>query len=211
MIPVFLRKSLMTLAAILTLGAALPFMPSHTVERPSDKGNFQSEKEQAPGLKKERTNEAQSPAWSEDDQSDLANQRQLILLFSIYVSRELREQGLQKFGARIRTKIGDQYVNEIVPAFLPAIKQISSGHDATWVGQLAVTHEPASGMGERILHVYQRESGQELLKLHVRRDHPPQDGFWFDFHYHTIADHFQKHHPLKRIYWGKDTPPKWTA
>ncbi|MFT8361910.1 MAG: YpjP family protein [Sporolactobacillus sp.] len=205
MVLAVLRKIVFILVAVLTLGTAVPFMPPHTATRPGDKGNYQSEKEQQSADQSEEA----SPGgeWVREASSDT----QLIEAFARYAARESRIQGLHKFGSRIGTEIGDDYVHTIVPAFIPAVEAVSAGHDRSWIRQLAVTHDPAAGTGERILHVYQRETNQELLKLHVRRDHPPKDGFWFDFHYHSVADNFQQHHSLKRIYWGKNTPPNWRA
>nr|WP_290443530.1 YpjP family protein [Sporolactobacillus kofuensis] len=131
--------------------------------------------------------------------------------FSRYAFNEAEKQGLNKFGTRIATRINHQYSEQIVPGFAQAIREVSDAHDSAWVRELAVTHTPASGLGERILHVYNKQTGSEILKLHVRRDHPPLDGYYFNFHYHTAFDGFQKHHELKTIYWGKNMPPKWRA
>ena len=63
----------------------------------------------------------------------------------------------------------------------------------------------------KIFHVYNRLTGEDLLRFHVRRDHPPQDGYWFNFHYHTAEDGFQSHHELGSIYWDRNTPPDWMS
>lgn len=215
MIPVFLRKSLMTLVAVLTFGAVTPIAPPHYVTKPGDKGNVQSEKDRSVGLKNYETSD-NDVDQSESDKTSAPNraatsQEKLIHSFAAYAWKEAQDQGLHKFGPQVAARIGDRYTQEIVPAFIPLIQEISAGHDQNWIRQLAVTHSPASGMGERILHIYHKEKGKEVLKLHVRREHPPQEGYWFDFHYHTLADNFQQHHRLKRVYWGKNTPPKWKA
>jgi hypothetical protein len=74
---------------------------------------------------------------------------------------------------------------------------------------LAVTENPSGGMGERIFHIYRVDSGEDIIRFHVRREHPPQDGYWFQFHYHTYHDDFQTHYELGKIYWDKNTPPQW--
>ncbi|MED4798110.1 YpjP family protein, partial [Priestia megaterium] len=49
----------------------------------------------------------------------------------------------------------------------------------------------------------------DLIRFHVRRENPPKDGYWFNFHYHAAADNFQKHYDLGKIYWNRNMPPKW--
>ncbi|MFT8319040.1 MAG: YpjP family protein [Sporolactobacillus sp.] len=216
MIPIFLRKLLMTVVAVLTFGAVTPIAPPHYVTKPGDKGNVQSEKERSVGMKTSEpegltdTDQRDSEKTSSPSASTTSREM-LIHSFAAYASKEAEDQGLHKFGPRVTARIGDRYTQEIVPAFIPLIQEISDGHDQNWIRQLAVTHSPASGMGERILHIYHKEKGKEVLKLHVRREHPPQQGYWFDFHYHTLADNFQQHHELKKVYWGKNTPPRWKA
>ena len=48
--------------------------------------------------------------------------------------------------------------------------------------------KPAGGNNEKIFHVYDTKTGNDLLRFHVRRDHPPQDGYYFNFHYHRFDD-----------------------
>lgn len=214
MIPVLLKKCLVTLVAVLTFGLVVPNMPAHYVEKQHEKGSIQKEQSRIPAIAaNNQLEEGASPETGESLWKQAAGEggskERLIAAFSDYAVREAQDQGLYKFGGRVTEHIGSQYVSEVAPAFASAVRKISSSHDKDWVRNLAVTHSPSSGMGERILHVYLADTGQEVLKLHVRRDHPPQDGYWFDFHYHTVLDGFEKHHELKKVYWGKNMPPKW--
>lgn len=210
MVPNFIKKSLVALIAVLTFGTVIPTFPTHYVDKQDDKEAVQKEKDAVSAsalygqASLEKRAQGLEPVYEKSEE-------ELIADFSSYALIEAKDQGLHKFGSRVTSKIGSQYVGEIAPAFADAVRAVSAGHDKQWIRGLAVTHSASAGNGERILHVYQTDSGRELLKLHVRRDHPPLDGYWFDFHYHTALDGFQRHHELKRIYWGKDMPPKWQA
>ncbi|GAE94956.1 hypothetical protein JCM21714_4157 [Gracilibacillus boraciitolerans JCM 21714] len=53
---------------------------------------------------------------------------------------------------------------------------------------------------------------QDVARFHVNRVRKPQDGYYFQFHYHLPNDQYEEHLPLADIYWGgKDTPPKWMS
>lgn len=213
MVPEFMKKILVALVAVLTFGTVIPSFPAHYVNKPGDKESILKEKSPDSALKSAAnrlSGIAAGKSWTDTVPPD-ASKENLIQTFSAYTFEELREQGKQKFGSRVSEKISLSYDREIVPAFISVVQRLSERHDAYWIRHLDVTHAPASGFGERILHVYQTDTGREIVKLHVRRDHPPKDGYWFDFHYHTALDGFQKHHELKKIYWGKNMPPKWRA
>jgi hypothetical protein len=216
MVPEFMKKILIALVAVLTFGTVIPVFPAHYVDKQSDKENIYKEKSpetatrpMAPDLSRLSDHETVR-SWTETVPADASKDR-LIQAFSVYTLQEAEHQGQQKFGTRVAERIGSSYNQEIAPSFVRAVRQLSDAHDTKWIRHLDVTHSPSSGQGERILHVYQTDSGREMLKLHVRRDHPPKNGYWFDFHYHTVQDGFQNHHELKKIYWGKNMPPKWRA
>ncbi|RYL93551.1 YpjP family protein [Sporolactobacillus sp. THM19-2] len=212
MIPKFMRKTLIGIVAVLTFGAIVPTFPANYLDKQSDKQNIQSTKGQKTDLPAyvETQEASRRTGWSAAVPDDEPVEK-LISAFSSYALLEVRYQGLHKFGRRITEKMGYQYATEVAPAFAAVIRELSRGHDSEWVRSLAVTHSAAPGLGERILHIYNTDSGKNVLKLHVRRDHPPLDGYWFDFHYHSARDGFQAHHELKKIYWGKNIPPKWRA
>lgn len=216
MVPEFMKKILVAFVAVLTFGTVIPVFPAHYVDKQNNKESILKEKspetahqpiESAfPGIAPKTTR----LSWT-DTIPENASKDSLIRAFSVYTLKEAEQQGQHKFGTRVSERISPAYNREIAPLFVMAVRQLSDRHDTDWIRHLEVTHSPSSGMGERILHVYQTDSGREMLKLHVRRDHPPKNGYWFDFHYHTVQDGFQKHHELKKIYWGKNMPPKWQA
>lgn len=207
MLPEFVKKCIVALVAVLTFGTFVPTFPTHYVNHHDDKEPLVGEKKQ-----QQRPVEADavSSAW-DNRLPENVSQQQAIDTFSQYALAETKRQGLYKFGDRVGERIGKQYVHQIAPAFISAVRRVGNGHDAAWIRRLDVTRAPAGGYGERILHVYQKDEQRELVKLHVRREHPPKEGYWFDFHYHTALDGFRQHHEVKRIYWGKNMPPKWRA
>ena len=114
------------------------------------------------------------------------------LLFQSYQQQLLGDaenQSFLKFGSKISPVIEDDYRSEI----LPKIEDVITGHLAKFQDDEAyqdvvISSKPSAGKTEKIFHVYNRLTGEDLLRFHVRRDHPPQDGYWFNFHYHTAED-----------------------
>ncbi|MCQ2009358.1 MAG: YpjP family protein [Sporolactobacillus sp.] len=209
MIPQWIKKSLVACVAVLTFGTVIPTLPAHYLDKENDKQNVQKAGNDvaASGFETELATKKESHnSWKlKDSKEDLLDG------FSSYAAREAEKQGATKFGSRITERINRQYTEQIVPAFAQALQEIGDVHSLAWIRELDVTHAPSQGFGERIMHVYNKQSGKEVLKLHVRRDHPPLDGYYFNFHYHTALDDFQQHHEIKTIYWGKNMPPKWRA
>ncbi|MGF7532895.1 YpjP family protein [Bacillus mexicanus] len=137
------------------------------------------------------------------------------LLFQLYKEELLdsaEDQSFLKFGSKISTVIEDDYRKEI----LPQIENVISNYLATLQDNEAyqdvvISSTPSGGKTEKIFNVYNRKTGEDLLRFHVRRDHPPHDGYWFNFHYHSAEDRFQSHHELGSIYWDRNTPPNWMS
>lgn len=99
----------------------------------------------------------------------------------------------------------------ILPNIEKAIKEVMDQYDDNDLRYLTITERPTGGHSERIFHIYDGKKQHDVIRFHVRRDHPPKEGYWFNFHYHTYHDKFQKHHTLGAIYWAKNTPPKWMS
>lgn len=123
---------------------------------------------------------------------------------------EAEKQSFQKFGG----KIGNVIEHEFRTFILPRMEEVISGfleteHDR--FENLAISQQPSSGKGEKIFHIFDQSTGEDVLRFHVRTDHPPLEGYWFDFHYHTYHDNFQNHYTLGRIYWDTNTPPNWMS
>ncbi|MED3646019.1 YpjP family protein [Halalkalibacterium halodurans] len=132
-------------------------------------------------------------------------------LFADGIIEEAYEQSLKKFGPVIARKIGSMYEEKILPEFKHAIVDAVAGMPVDDLNDLKVSDDPASGQGEKIVHLYHQKTGNDLLRLHVRRDQPPKQGYWFNFHYHSYEDQFQSHRELGTVFWGKNMPPYWQA
>ncbi|NNV05922.1 hypothetical protein ETC03_05515 [Geobacillus sp. MMMUD3] len=118
-------------------------------------------------------------------------------------------QSHEKFGRKIAPVIEEEFRTIILPRIETVIAELAERYPEDELRYLAVSENPSGGQGERIFHLYRVDTGEDLLRFHVRREHPPQDGYWFQFHYHTCEDGFQTHYELGKIYWSKNTPPNW--
>ncbi|MFP7328866.1 YpjP family protein [Bacillus subtilis] len=148
-----------------------------------------------------------------DDESD--DRRDTELLFQSYKEQLLdsaEDQSFLKFGSRIAPVIEDDYRKEILPKIENVISDyLATLQDDEAYQDVVISSMPSAGKTEKIFNVYNRTTGEDLLRFHVRRDHPPHDGYWFNFHYHTAEDGFQSHHELGSIYWDRNTPPNWMS
>ncbi|PLR81066.1 hypothetical protein CVD25_06685 [Bacillus canaveralius] len=199
--PKWVRKSFVILVTILTFGMVTPsqvFLYDGTHSGKSTKrDSFES-------------NPAQTAAdfqFSEDIRQPLSDREVVVE----QIMKEAKEQSMLKFGSKIKPCIEDEFQEIILPEMEKAIDQVISGHPEEDLMNLAITEAPGNGKSEKIFHIFDRITKKDILRFHVRRDHPPQAGFWFNFHYHTHHDQFQAHHDLGTIYWDKNTPPKWMS
>ncbi|MBP3047189.1 YpjP family protein [Bacillus subtilis subsp. subtilis] len=148
-----------------------------------------------------------------DDESD--DRRDSELLFQSYKEQLLdsaEDQSFLKFGSRIAPVIEDDYRKEILPKIENVISDyLATLQDDEAYQDVVISSTPSAGKTEKIFNVYNWTTGEDLLRFHVRRDHPPHDGYWFNFHYHTAEDGFQSHHELGSIYWDRNTPPNWMS
>lgn len=148
-----------------------------------------------------------------DDESD--DRRDSELLFQSYKEQLLdsaEDQSFLKFGSRIAPVIEDDYRKEILPKIENVISDyLATLQDDEAYQDVVISSMPSAGKTEKIFNVYNRTTGEDLLRFHVRRDHPPHDGYWFNFHYHTAEDGFQSHHELGSIYCDRNTPPNWMS
>jgi hypothetical protein len=116
-----------------------------------------------------------------------------------------------KFGDKIKPRIENEFKEFILPKIEEAIAMVAATHDEDDLAQLAISEKPTGGTGEKIFHIYHEKTGQDVIRFHVRREKPPQQGYWFNFHYHLADDNFVKHYDLGSLYWDKNTPPNWTG
>lgn len=117
----------------------------------------------------------------------------------------------QKFGSKIKPVIEDEFKEVILPEIEKVIEEVTLKIPEQNLQYLNISEFPSGGLSERIFHIQNELNGEDIIRFHVRRDNPPQQGYWFNFHYHTYLDGFQNHHTIGSIYWNKNTPPKWMS
>ncbi|MDM5333530.1 YpjP family protein [Ureibacillus composti] len=122
-----------------------------------------------------------------------------------------KEQSYIKFGSRISPVIGEEFESRIYPKMEEAITMTLSNLDHQSIRSLIVTENPSGEYSEKIFHIKDGDKRQDLIRFHVRTENRPQEGYYYNFHYHTKEDQFLAHHHIGDIYWSKNTPPKWLS
>lgn len=121
------------------------------------------------------------------------------------------ELSYEKFGSKIGPVIGEEFDEVIFPQMGEVIRETLNTVDETASSSLAISEKPAGNYSEKIFNVYDEANRRDLIRFHVRTDKRPQDGYFFNFHYHKEDDDYAKHYRLGEIHWSKDTPPKWLS
>jgi hypothetical protein len=190
--PNWMKKTLVALITVFTFGLVTP--PSALLDNAkADKPTKQQNLERTSYTFDEKQNEISSEA------------------FLSYVMQEAERQSMEKFGSKIGPVIEDEFKDVILPKIEEAIADFANDTPKDSLQSLAISQKPAGGKNEKIFHVYDTKTGDDLLRFHVRRDHPPQDGYYFNFHYHRYDDDFTAHYELGDIYWNTNTPPQWLS
>ena len=125
--------------------------------------------------------------------------------------RSASDQSLMKFGEKIKPVIEDEFREVILPKIETAITTVTEQFPEDECIHFTVSEFPGKGTSEKIFHVVNQKTGKDVIRFHVRRDQPPLQGYWFNFHYHTYHDQFQTHYDLGAIFWAKNTPPNWMS
>lgn len=195
--PNWIRKSLVVFVSILTFGLVSPSPSSLYNNNNNDKKP--SDESKTPFLE-ERKLELESI------EDEALNEREKVLS---QIMQEAEMQSYMKFGRKIKPVIEEEFRVAILPNMEKAIAEVTSIFPEEDLSQLTVTEFPSAGVAERIFHL--QKNNEDIIRFHVRRDRPPQEGYWFNFHYHTYHDQFHGHYYLGEIYWDKNTPPKWMS
>lgn len=190
--PAWLRKSLVVMISLVTFGMVSPAQVNGFLTTTAEKS--------------EKTTSAETsfinslePTVDEEAEREKFIGRAMM---------EAEQQSFQKFGTKIGPVIEDEFRQTILPNIEKAIEMVALQYPGEKLNTLRITEMPGGGESEKIFHVI-GDSGKDIIRFHVRRDQPPKEGFWFNFHYHTYHDSFQTHYELGRIFWAKNTPPKW--
>jgi hypothetical protein len=189
----WIRKSAVVLVSILTFGLITPTQLINNIN--AEKTNERDTVESVP-----------SRQSSYFEETLLSKEEILGELL-----KQAEQQSYQKFGTRIKPVIENEFKEIIMPNIEKALQETAAQFPTDELLNLAITESPGKGQSEKIFNIKNRDTNADVLRFHVRRDNPPQAGFWFNFHYHTYHDDFQSHHELGSIYWAKNTPPKWMS
>ncbi len=197
----WMKKSLVILFSIATFGLVTPPASLAVEDKPSEdnlsKATFSNgEIDNALSAELQKL---------DDDQFSLTKEQFLTNFIS-----EAEQKSFLKFGDKISVVIEDEFKQVIFPKMEEVITYYLNVEADEQFEQLAIS-KPSAGKGEKIFHIYNVETGQDVLRFHVRRENKPLEGYWFNFHYHTYHDSFQSHKDLGSIYWNKNTPPNWQS
>ena len=192
------RKSIVVAVAVLSLGA-IP--PTHTIWE-----NLLEEKTELKSHADKSRNTQFTYDWQ--DTSEFYYTMPTIL---DTVHETAEQQAYMKFGSRIGPVIEDEFKTAILPNIQQAIDFHLSEVDSNSLRKLAISQKPSGDYSEKIFHIYDTDTNKDKIRFHVRTEKKPQEGYYFNFHYHLEEDDFQQHITLGDIYWSKDTPPKWLS
>ncbi|PFP30421.1 hypothetical protein COJ96_05305 [Bacillus sp. AFS073361] len=194
----WVRKTLFVLVSVLTFGLVTPtqLMDHIKAENFTDLDTFESPS----------TENAYGQLNNFEEESEFNRDK-----FIEDLMKQAEIQSYQKFGTKIKPVIENEFKEIILPNIESALEDMAIQFPEEDLKNLTITEQPGAGHSEKIFNIKNRGTDKDVLRFHVRRDNPPQEGYWFNFHYHTYHDDFQNHHELGAIYWAKNTPPKWMS
>ena len=193
-----LRIPIVLLISILTLGLSVPPIHLDAEIDDVDKGEI---------TPKEADFSERSTAIIEEEAPESTKSTNELYRESLV--EVAKEQVMIKLGDKIASKIEVPLTEEVLPNL-----ELVLDHVFDMVGEeqsqyLVISEEPAAGYGERIFNLYDMSKQENIAKFHVTRVKKPQDGHYFQFHYHLADDQYEEHFPIAEVHWGKNTPPKW--
>ncbi|WHY65425.1 YpjP family protein [Neobacillus sp. SuZ13] len=194
----WVRKTLFVLVSVLTFGLVTPtqLIDHINAENLTDRDAFE-----APS-----TEDSYGKVNTFEETAEFDRDK-----FIEELMKQAEIQSYQKFGTKIKPVIENEFKEIILPNIERALEEMAIQFPEEDLKNLTITEQPGAGHSEKIFNINNRGTGKDVLRFHVRRDNPPQEGYWFNFHYHTYHDDFQNHHELGAIYWAKNTPPKWMS
>jgi len=200
----WIHKSIMVTVAVLTLGL---ISPSHDIWQ-----QFEHERSNYATLDELKALIPKSPTIDDfqDIQFDVALDEQTGPSIDD-LKLAAKEQAYIKFGSRIAPKIGDEFEERIYPKMLEAIDMTVARLDDETLKQLAITEYPSGHYKERIFHIKNSVTQRDVIRFHVRTENRVDEGYYYNFHYHTFEDQFATHYDLGEIHWSKNKPPQWLS
>ncbi|MGE7113981.1 YpjP family protein [Lysinibacillus sp. NPDC047702] len=199
----WVKKSIVIMVAFLTFGL---ITPTHEIweafdQNPSNRASIGPEQGTGTAL-------AAAPDDTQVVQTEI--QQDPVDYNSLLIDAA-KEQSYIKFGTKIGPKICNEFDAIIFPKMEEAIAMTVDGLDDTSLASLTISEKPSGNYGEKIFNVINNETGDDLIRFHVRTEKRPQEGYYYNFHYHSAEDNFMAHYNLGDIYWEKNTPPKWLS
>ena len=201
----WMRKATAVLVAIVTLGLYVPPMhiDASTTKQVSENENI---------------NENRAPVgeWRQEEESSLEqeerdDEEKSSDYYINMITYQAKEQAVSKLGPKIASKVEDDFNSTILPKIEEVLSTILADAGENQVPYYAISEQLNPGYGEKIFNVYDARTKKDIARFDVRRDKRPDEGYWFNFHYHLSEDGFEKHHQIGEIYWDKNTPPKWMS
>lgn len=122
-----------------------------------------------------------------------------------------KEQAYLKFGTRVGPVIENEFEANIFPKMEEAIALTFDRLGYDKVRNLTISEKPSGHYAEKIFHIVDNDSLKDVIRFHVRTENRPFDGYYYNFHYHTVEDNYAAHYTLGEIYWSKNMPPKWLS
>ena len=197
----WLQKGLMISVAVLTLGI---IAPNHEIWHHLEEGK--EPRTYTPDVNNVAA-AVQLDQLPTDQQDTVDDPQQLVQT----MKAAAKEQAYIKFGTRIGPVIGDDFETRILPKIEEAIDVTLARLDQDTMRSLSITERPSGNYSEKIFHIKNEQTKQDVIRFHVRTENRLDDGYYYNFHYHTFEDQFAKHYDLGEIYWSKNTPPKWLS
>lgn len=196
----WVQKSIVILVAFLTFGL---ITPTHEIwdafdQNPSNRAAIGS------------TN-ANTASAAELEVIDVTEIQQETIDYGSLLVDAAKEQSYIKFGTKIGPKISNEFDTIIFPKMEEAIAMTVARLDDESLASLTITEKPSGNYGEKIFNITSSQTGDDLIRFHVRTEKRPQEGYYYNFHYHSSEDDFMTHYNLGDIYWEKNTPPKWLS
>jgi len=196
----WVQKSIVIMVAFLTFGL---ITPTHEIweafdHNPSNRASI------GPATGTSTAEAAALPIEQTEIQEDPID-------YSALLVDAAKEQSYMKFGTKIGPKISNEFDAIIFPKMEEAIAMTVEGLDDESLASLTISEKPSGNYGEKIFNITSNETGMDLIRFHVRTEKRPQDGYYYNFHYHSAEDDFMAHNNLGDIYWEKNTPPKWLS
>lgn len=192
----WLQKSLIASVALLTFGV---INPGHEI------WTLLQDKDDAKQMDASQFEQTYEIDFTETSPIDIVESIEDNLISSA------RDLSFMKFGSRIGPVISDEFNEVIFPKIDEAIRMTLRESDDLHKRRISISEKPAGDYSEKVFHIYDMDLKKDIIRFHVRTEKRPQDGFFFNFHYHISDDDFVAHHTIGDIYWSKNTPPKWLS